>query len=70
MAIKTPDGRAPGCRYGINTDASSFVGCSGYSWSSTCDALTAKFVDYTATGLNPGNSHPRTFGFQLRCLSE
>ncbi|WP_297627088.1 hypothetical protein [uncultured Rikenella sp.] len=60
---------APGYRNN-RTGASGFVGCSGYSWSSSCDTPNSRFVDFTPAYLNPSNLHPRAVGFQLRCLSE
>ncbi|WP_294599848.1 hypothetical protein [uncultured Rikenella sp.] len=60
---------APGFRT-LSTGALSNVGNNGYSWSSTVSGTNGLFLYFDTPGLYTGYSGTRTYGFQLRCLSE
>ncbi|WP_297829319.1 hypothetical protein [uncultured Rikenella sp.] len=65
---------APGFRgYDANYEGiARYVGFNGYSWSSAprTDDITVQYLAFSAQYLYPSNTNGRTYGFQLRCLSE
>ena len=60
---------APGYRYHTSGELVS-GGRSGYSWSSSASGSNGMDLDFGAAWLNPHGAPYRTYGFQLRCLSE
>ena len=60
---------APGYRYHTSGELVS-GGRSGYSWSSAASGSNGMDLDFGAAWLNPHGAPYRTYGFQLRCLSE
>lgn len=64
---------APGYRR-RETGALYYVGCSGYSWSSTPynsgDHYRGMHLDFGVTHLGPNYTTHRAYSHQLRCLSE
>ena len=68
-ANKTPCGRAPGYRY-RDTGALGSVGSSGCNWASTVSSIHGMYLGFDVTNLGPSSAYSRSYGFQLRCLSE
>ncbi|WP_300728197.1 hypothetical protein [uncultured Rikenella sp.] len=48
----------------------SSVGNDGYRWSSTANDTNSIYLGFGATWLDPSRANYRSYGFQLRCLSE
>ncbi|WP_297626806.1 hypothetical protein [uncultured Rikenella sp.] len=46
------------------------VGNHGFGWSSTTKEITSIYLDFQTATLRPNGADRRTYGFQLRCLSE
>ncbi|WP_294596466.1 hypothetical protein [uncultured Rikenella sp.] len=64
---------APGFRH-RDTGALNYVGSYGYSWSSTSygsgDHYRGMYLNFGTVGISTSYADYRSFGFQLRCLSE
>ncbi|WP_294598895.1 hypothetical protein [uncultured Rikenella sp.] len=60
---------APGYRT-YHSGALGLVGSNSYSWSATIREITGKGLGFDMIWLNAGAERNRTYGFQLRCLSE
>jgi uncharacterized protein (TIGR02145 family) len=45
-------------------------GSSGYYWSSTVNGVSAYYLIFNSSLVNPAHSNPRTVGFSLRCIAE
>ena len=59
----------PGYRdYGEGRPSS--IGKSGYSWIATTNDIGGMYLDFGTQHLNPNGTPPRSYGHQLRCLSE
>ncbi len=61
-------GAAPGYRYHTSGIAV-VIGNSGFGWSSTI-GINGLALNFHSQSLNASHSGYRTYGFQLRCLSE
>ncbi|WP_294593814.1 hypothetical protein [uncultured Rikenella sp.] len=60
---------APGYR-NYSSGVPGGVGHSGYSWSSAVSGIIGRFLHFNAQSLTLSNADYRSYGFQLRCLSE
>ncbi|WP_300730511.1 hypothetical protein [uncultured Rikenella sp.] len=60
---------APGYR-NRDTGAPNGVGDRGYSWSSTASNTYGMSLSLHVTWLHPYGAYGRSYGYQLRCLSE
>ncbi|WP_300828936.1 hypothetical protein [uncultured Rikenella sp.] len=60
---------APGFR-GSGEGAMDSAGEHGASWSSSTDDTSAQYIAYRTHYFNSSHSDRRSYGFQLRCLSE
>ena len=60
---------APGYRH-RDTGSANYVGHTGYSWSSAVDNIDGVHLHFYIIWLSPCNTSSRSYGFQLRCLSQ
>ncbi|WP_297628318.1 hypothetical protein [uncultured Rikenella sp.] len=60
---------APGFRHGASGVLGD-IGGNSYSWSSAVSKINATYFYFSMIQLTPSNAAYRTYGFQLRCLSE
>ena len=69
--VRVPSSTAPGFRERLH-GTPDYVGNSGYSWSSApnLNSINGMLLGFNTADVNPGSTHNRGYGFQLRCLSE
>ncbi|WP_299456495.1 hypothetical protein [uncultured Rikenella sp.] len=60
---------APGYRH-TNSGTLVYIGCHGFSWSSATNDIDGAYLTFSTADLEPSFVNSRTYGFQLRCLSE
>ncbi|MDR1881940.1 MAG: hypothetical protein LBR26_04065, partial [Prevotella sp.] len=60
---------ASGSRNG-STGALSFLGVSGYAWSSSADAANGRYLNFSGTTVNPAFSNLRAAGLPARCVKK
>ncbi|WP_299458027.1 hypothetical protein, partial [uncultured Rikenella sp.] len=64
-----PTNPAPGFRHGASGVLGD-IGGNSYNWSSAVSKINATYFYFSMIQLTPSNAAYRTYGFQLRCLSE